>query len=412
MGQNHSWATTTLESSFTQFQQDPLEHFTVRLRRLRAEQLDQLLADPAAVTLEMFNQEVWPLGKRMVNGQVIGDLMDYELGIDSAQVPDLMAALDQGKFEIHGNGIWGSGSSIFGAQLKASNEEKVHYIRQAVGILNDTSLSPMEKAQRIDEIPGFGPNISTGLVMVFHPAEFAIYNVPSQSAMRMLGFSFENLEEFEEQARELKGQLGASDFLELDWFLYLVYKERIREEPTIRQVWWVNQGTTFAIEKAGGYLWAPKHGKNNVVFQHWSDMTKLQPEDVVFHYANGAVRAVSRVLESAKDEPRPDELSAEAWESEGYLVRTEYYPLESAISLQNIPFEWRTETTGPFTRNGGVKQGYLFPLTKEFADKVQDRFAAAMPAFFQPRNEHKQTWLFQANPKIWIGLSRTSNSKQ
>jgi hypothetical protein len=213
MGQDHSWATTTLESNFTQFQQDPLEQFTVRLRRLRAEQLRQLLADPAAVTLEMFNQEVWPLGKRMVNGRVIGDLMDYELGIDSAQLPDLMAALDQGKFEIHGNGIWGSGSRIFGAQLRASNEEKVHYIQQAVGILNDATLSLMEKAQRVDELPGFGPNISTGLVMVFHPAEFAIYNAPSQNAMNILGIPTENLEEFEEQARELKEQLGADDFL-------------------------------------------------------------------------------------------------------------------------------------------------------------------------------------------------------
>jgi hypothetical protein len=390
MGQNYSWATTALKTRFTQFQQDPLEQFTVRLRRLRADQLRQLLSDPAVVTLELFNEEVWPLGKRMVNGQVIGDLMDYELGIDSAQVPDLMAALDQGKFEIHGNGIWGSGSRIFGAQLRASNEEKVHYIQQAVGILNDASLSPMEKALRIDELPGFGPNISTGLVMVFHPAEFAIYNAPSQNAMNKLGIAFENLEEFEEQARVLKEQLVAIDFLELDWFLYLVHKERIYLDHPNHQVWWVNQGKTFEIESTGGYLWASKHRNN----RYWSDLAKLQPEDVVLHNEHGKLRAISKVLEPAKDEPRPGNLAAYVEDKEGYLVRTEYYYLEPSIPLQNIPLEWRTETTGPFTKNGGVKQGYLFPLTNEFAAKLQVRFAAVLPAFFQPRNEYKQTWLF------------------
>ncbi len=306
----------------------------------------------------------------MINGRVISDLMDIELRINPAQLPELTTALDQGKFEIHGNSIWGSSSRIYGSQLKESNEEKVHSIRQAVAILNDATLSPMEKAQRIDELPGFGPNSSTGLVMVFHPAEFAIYNELSQNAMHMLGFSIENLEEFEEKVRALKEQLGAMDFIELDWFLYLVYRGRIQIDRLNRQIWWVNQGTTFAIERAGGYLWAPKHGKNNVVFQHWSDMTKLQPEDVVLHYANGALRAVSRVLEAAKDEPRPGELSADTWEMEGYLVRVRYYPLEQPIPLQNIPLEWRTETTGPFTTDGGVKQGYLFPLTNEFADKL------------------------------------------
>src|SRR5204862_229312 len=132
-----------------------------------------------------------------------------------------------------------------GSQLKESDEEKVLSIRQALVILNDTTLSPLVKAQRIDELPGFGSNSSTGLVMVFHPTEFAIYNEPSQNAMHKLGFSFESLEEFQEKTRALKEQLGAIDFFELDWFLYLVYKGRIQIDRPNRQVWWVNQGTTF-----------------------------------------------------------------------------------------------------------------------------------------------------------------------
>lgn len=204
MGQDDSWVSTTLKTRFTQSQQDPLEHFVVRLRQLRAKQLRQLLADPTTVTLEIFNREVWNLGSMIVNGRTIRSLEKMEIGISAAQLPELTTALDQGKVEIHGNSIWGSGTRIYGTVWKESNEDKVYYIRQAVVFLNDATLSPKEKAQRIDDLPGFGPNISTGLVMVFHPTEFAIFNKPSQNAMHMLGFSVENQEEFEEKVRALK----------------------------------------------------------------------------------------------------------------------------------------------------------------------------------------------------------------
>ena len=236
MGQDDSWVSTTLKTRFTQFQQNPFEPFAVRLRQLRSELLRQLLANPATITLEIFNREVWSLGSVIVNGRTIPDLLVMDTGIDVAQLPELMTALDQGKFEIHGNAIWGSGSRIFGAQLKESNDEKTQLIQQALVILNDATLSPLVKAQRIDKVPGFGPNISTGLVMVFHPTEFAIFNEPSQSAMHTLGNSFQNLEEFEEKALALKEQLGAIDCLELDRFLYLVYKGHIQLDHPNHQV--------------------------------------------------------------------------------------------------------------------------------------------------------------------------------
>ena len=61
MGQYYSGVSTTLKIKFTQFQQNPLEQFALRLRQLRTEQLRQLLANPATITLEIFNREVWSL---------------------------------------------------------------------------------------------------------------------------------------------------------------------------------------------------------------------------------------------------------------------------------------------------------------------------------------------------------------
>lgn len=49
--------------------------------------------------------------------------------------------------------------------------------------------------------------------------------------------------------------------------------------------WWVSQNQTFREERRGGYLWAPKSGSNGVVFTHWSNMTLVQPGDVIFSYA-------------------------------------------------------------------------------------------------------------------------------
>lgn len=405
MQQANSSISTTLESIFSKFQQNPLEQFRIQLRQTRARQLRQLLADPDTVSLEIFNREVWPIGDLMIDGQKIGNLGEVNLGIKLDEIPDIMTALENGRAETHGNSIWGSGTRIYGSMLKESDEEKTQYIRQALVFLNDSNLTPLEKVHRIDELPGFGPNISTGLIMVFHPAEFAIYNAPSQSTMEKLGFSCESLEAFEESVSALKTQLGATDFIELDWFLYLAHKGKITIFPpsTHRdyRVWWVNQGKTFELEKAGSYLWAPKQGKNGVVFQHWTEMAKVRPGDVVLHYANGALRAVGQVLEGAHDAPRPNELPSDSWEDKGYLVRVQYHPLQEPIQLQNIPEEWRKGGLGSFTKDGDVKQGYLYTVTDEFAQKLQGRFHSVLPDFFQPANTNKQIWLFQANPKIY-----------
>src|SRR5260221_781147 len=39
------------------------------------------------------------------------------------------------------------------------------------------------------------------------------------------------------------------------------------------------------------------------------------------------------------------------------------------------------------------------------AQQAQQKRPANMKGAFQPMNEYKQTWLFQANPKVWIGFS-------
>jgi len=144
--------------------------------------------------------------------------------------------LDAGELELHGNYVWGAGARVFGAPLKDTEEEKTNLIRQAVRVLNDSTLTPSQKVEGVLKIRGFGPNITTGLVMLFHPDEFAICNKQSKGALSLLGHRTDPLDEFQKSIRSLRDKLGATDFLELDWFLYLIKIGRIPPNSTTNKI--------------------------------------------------------------------------------------------------------------------------------------------------------------------------------
>ena len=130
--------------------------------------------------------------------------------------------------------------------------------------------------------------------------------------------------------------------------------------------WWVNQGATYPRSRSAGYLWAPMQDANGRRPAHWANMAKLRVGDVVLNYANGSLRAVSRVVSPAERADRPDERDSQ-WEQDGELVRVSYSDLDP-IDLQDIREELRTAegSGGPFTAAGAVKQGYLFPVSERF----------------------------------------------
>jgi hypothetical protein len=128
--------------------------------------------------------------------------------------------------------------------------------------------------------------------------------------------------------------------------------------------WWVNQGQSYEQERGGGYLWAPiqSGGRRR---HHWDSMTQVSVGDRVIHYAR-TVRAISTVTASALETLRPQELP-DTWENDGRLVRCSYADALVPIRLDDIPREWRAGTKGgPFTRDGKVNLGYLFPLSDDF----------------------------------------------
>jgi hypothetical protein len=145
------------------------------------------------------------------------------------------------------------------------------------------------------------------------------------------------------------------------------------------RVWWVNQGATFDAEHEGGYVWAPQRGEGGRLIGHHQAVAQLREGDRIFHYARGLVRAIGKVTEATHEEPRPAELPEGEWGREGFLSRIEYHDAPTPVALEEIPASWRTDDTGPFTRHGGVKQGYLFPLSARFVQRFVAEFGSRWP---------------------------------
>ena len=140
-----------------------------------------------------------------------------------------------------------------------------------------------------------------------------------------------------------------------------------------RGYWWVNQGGTHREEVDGGYLWAPVQSKRGELAHHRS-MADLKVGDTVFHYWSNRIQAFSRVTEEAVYSLIPTELGNQGWQPEGRLARVDVDMLDNPVSREDIPLQWRLGEGGPFNRNGGVNQGYLFPVSRDFVVRLSGRF--------------------------------------
>lgn len=209
-----------LRSELDKFRNNRWMRFLVKLRRKRAGELRHLLSDPDAVDLDTFNHEVWNASSAiLLNGDPVDKLIFGKIAPTDEQLSKLEEALDQGSLKIHGNVIWGAGAHVFGAQDKSSKEAKAALIRQALRILIEPSSNLLQKTREMEKIKGFGRNITTGLVMMFHPETFCLYNKRSERWLSELGYDVKPLEQFEQSAESLRRALELEDFLEQDSFL-------------------------------------------------------------------------------------------------------------------------------------------------------------------------------------------------
>lgn len=140
------------------------------------------------------------------------------------------------------------------------------------------------------------------------------------------------------------------------------------KEPIINNsFWWVNQGNNYRHESEGNYIFAPLIDARGVTPQHWASVGNVKKGDVILHYANGSLRAISKVKAPFVESGRPD---GRTQGEMGRLVTTQYTLLASPIALDALSSDLRVNEGGPFNRSGGVKQGYLFKLSPEFVSRI------------------------------------------
>lgn len=136
---------------------------------------------------------------------------------------------------------------------------------------------------------------------------------------------------------------------------------------TTPSFWWVNQGATYEEARKRGFIWAPQESKAGRPLFHWENVSKVRNGDVIFHYAGGNLRAVSRAKTDGYEAKK--ELGGAEWSDDGWRVDAEYCVLAKPIPIEEVGFKIAALNVnrGPVNKTGGVNQGYLYEITADAA---------------------------------------------
>ena len=126
--------------------------------------------------------------------------------------------------------------------------------------------------------------------------------------------------------------------------------------------WWVNQGASYKAERDEQFIWAPKVTKSGSPVSHHTAVRDVRVGDVIIHYSDKNVRAIGTAVSDGYSAAKPESLTGDQWEADGWRADVEYRELETPIALSSIAEATRLTGEGPFTSVGGVRQGYLFAL--------------------------------------------------
>ena len=148
------------------------------------------------------------------------------------------------------------------------------------------------------------------------------------------------------------------------------------------QYWWCNVGVTKKPAISTGTLWAHATSKNGAVLTHHTDMKKIKKDDLILLYADTKVVAMGACTVESVDSKRPseypDKISSPEDDSQspGFVVRADFNEFETPIPFKEVESDLRSlvDDKGPLAATGGIKMGYLYPLSKEFGEKFIERF--------------------------------------
>jgi putative restriction endonuclease len=146
--------------------------------------------------------------------------------------------------------------------------------------------------------------------------------------------------------------------------------------------WWVNHKQTFRQEVDGEYLWSPKKNQNGANNESYNNMTKVMPGDIVFSFADAAIRAVGVVLDRAREAPKPLEFASagDQWGTDlGWQVSVRFEELTDPLRPKEHASQLAAvlpEKHSPIRASGDGNQGvYLAAVPEAMAKKLEELLA-------------------------------------
>jgi putative restriction endonuclease len=100
------------------------------------------------------------------------------------------------------------------------------------------------------------------------------------------------------------------------------------------QYWWVNHRQIHRQELEGEYLWSPQRNRNGSHNESSTNMTRVQPGDMIFSCADAAVWAVGVALGRAREAPKPEQFAVAGDQREGdagWQVPVRFIELEKPL---------------------------------------------------------------------------------
>ena len=150
----------------------------------------------------------------------------------------------------------------------------------------------------------------------------------------------------------------------------------------IPNFWWVCQGKSYTADVGRLFLWAPHKGRNGRKQVFWSAVKEVVRGDIIFNYANRALRGVS----IAKKNGYPFKNEDPTWEAEGTRVDIDHHEFSNELPIAQIQKHFDTlklvlkdVKNRPFDRNGDVRQGFLFGFNLEAAKVIRSVYGKPFP---------------------------------
>ena len=138
-------------------------------------------------------------------------------------------------------------------------------------------------------------------------------------------------------------------------------------------IFYVHQGQTYNVERAGGYVWAPQLNKGGWKNAGYTRMTEIRKGDYILHSVNGKIMAISVAESDCYEANQPKELVAANtivdWNDEGYRVDVYYYDFDNPVNITEHS-EWLSEhhvDESAFDVNGKGRLQYMCNLADKHA---------------------------------------------